>query len=166
MVSPDTMNSSMRTIHGPTCEPARRRRARRSAALGLGPDLEVVVEHRGLAVEQEAGVRRVGFEQVEQVVEQVHEPQAERLERRVPLAVPVRVGDDADRGRRGVRIRAERSYVAADPAVADAGLGDDEARAGGVVAELAAQLARRRPAGSCSPCRTRGPRPRAAGTPG
>ena len=59
MVSPDTMNSSMRIIHGPIwSRPAAASAARRGGR--FGPDLEVVVDHRGLAVEQEAGVRRVG----------------------------------------------------------------------------------------------------------
>ena len=63
---------------------------------GLGSHLEVVVDDRGLPVEQEARVRQVGLEQRQQRVEQLHEPHAERLERRVPLAVPVRVRDDRD----------------------------------------------------------------------
>ena len=61
--------------------------------LGLGTDREVVVDHGHLPVEQEVGVGRVGLEPGEQVVEQVDEPQPERLERRVPLAVPVGVRD-------------------------------------------------------------------------
>ena len=55
---------------------------------------EVVVDHRHLAVEQEAGVRGVGLEPGEKAVEQVDEAQPEGLEGRVPLPVPVGVGDD------------------------------------------------------------------------
>ena len=62
--------------------------------LGLGPHLEVVVDHDRLAVEQEALVGRVGLEEVEQVVDEVDELDPVGLERRVPLPVPVRVGDD------------------------------------------------------------------------
>ena len=58
MVSPETMNSSIRIIHGPTASRPLVA-SRRSVGRGLGPDLEVVVEHRGLAVEQEAGVGEV-----------------------------------------------------------------------------------------------------------
>ncbi len=47
----------------------------------LGSHLEVVVEHRGLTVEEEPGVREVPFEQREQAVEEVHEPQTKRLKR-------------------------------------------------------------------------------------
>ena len=57
IVSPDTMNSSMRTIHGPIASrPAAASRAERGR--GFGPDLEVVVEHRGLPVEQERAYDR------------------------------------------------------------------------------------------------------------
>ncbi len=62
----------------------------------LRSHLEVVVEDRGLPVEQEPRVRHVGLEHRQQRVEQLHEAHAERLERRVPLAVPVRVRDDRD----------------------------------------------------------------------
>ena len=66
------------------------------ALLGLGAHREVVVDHRHLPVEQEVGVGRVGLELREEAVEQVDQPQPERLERRVPLPVPVGVGDDVD----------------------------------------------------------------------
>ena len=66
----------------------------------LGPHLEVVVDDRGLPVEQEARVGHVRLEQRQQRVEQLDEPHPERLERRVPLAVPVRVRDDRDGDRR------------------------------------------------------------------
>ena len=71
----------------------------RQPRLGVGPHLEVVVDHRGLAVEQEPRVGGIALEEVEQVVDEVHELDPVRLERRVPLAVPVRVGDDRDVGR-------------------------------------------------------------------
>ena len=94
------MNSSIRTIHGPSeMRPDAARR--RNVSAGLGSHLEVVVDDRGLAVEQEARVREVRLEQRQQRVEQLDEPHAERLERRVPLAVPVRVGNDRD----GDRVR-------------------------------------------------------------
>ena len=93
IVSPDTMNSSIRTIHGPIASrPALARRAERGR--GLGSHRDVVVEHGRLPVEQEPRVREVRLEHRQQRVEQPHEPQPERLERRVPLAVPVRVRDD------------------------------------------------------------------------
>ena len=47
----------MRTIHGPICRRPAATSAR-EARLGLGPHLEVVVDHDGLAVEQEPRVRR------------------------------------------------------------------------------------------------------------
>ncbi len=94
-VSPDTRNSSGRVYHGPIAiRPVVARRPQ--AVLGLGADREVVVDHGHLPVEQEVGVGRVGLELGQELVEQVDEPQPERLERRVPLAVPVGVGDDVD----------------------------------------------------------------------
>ena len=94
-VSPDTRNSSGSAYQGPIAtRPAGGQGPQ--ALLGLGADLEVVVDHRHLAVEQEVGVGRIGLELGEQLVEQVDEPQPERLERRVPLPVPVGVRDDVD----------------------------------------------------------------------
>ncbi len=61
--------------------------------LGFGPDLQVVVDCRELAVEGEA-VALVCLHEVEQAVDEPDEPQAEALEREIPLAVPVRVRDD------------------------------------------------------------------------
>ncbi len=83
----------MRTYHGPHGEPAVGREATETP-LRLGPDREVVVDHRHLPVEQEVGIRRVGLEPGEEVVEQLDQPEPERLERRVPLAIPVGVRDD------------------------------------------------------------------------
>ena len=93
IVSADTMNSSMRTIHGPDLHAPGGDEAGQPC-LGLGPHLEVVVDHDRLAVEQEALVGRVGLQEVEQVVDEVDELDPVGLERRVPLPVPVRVGDD------------------------------------------------------------------------
>ena len=72
--------------------------------LGLGADGEVVVDHRHLPVEQEVGVGRVALELGQQLVEQVDEPQPERLVRRVPLAVPVGVRDDVDATPHGLSV--------------------------------------------------------------
>ena len=82
--------------HGPADDtPGRGEAAKRR--LRLRSHREVVVDHGHLPVEQEVRVGRVGIEAGEQVVEQVDEPQPERLERRVPLAVPVRVRNDRHR---------------------------------------------------------------------
>ena len=98
MVSPETMNSSISTIHGPIC--SRPAAASFAQSLGgFGTDREVVVDDDGLAVEQEPLVRLVALQEVEELVEQADESDAERLERRVPLPVPVRVGDDRHRHR-------------------------------------------------------------------
>ena len=77
MVSPETRNSSIRMYQGPTD----RRPAAASArqpCVGLGPHLEVVVDHRQLAVEQEVARRTGRVHQVEQVVDQ-----ADQLRRKV-----------------------------------------------------------------------------------
>ena len=68
----------------------------RQAGGSLGPHLEVVVDHRGLPVEQEAPGGGILLEQVEEPVEQRHELGPIHLERRVPLPVPVRVRHDRD----------------------------------------------------------------------
>ncbi len=104
IVSPDTMNSSMRIIHGPTWRrpaPA----SARTRCSWCGAHLEVVVDDRGLAVEEEPGERLIGLQQVEEVVDQVHQLHPVALERGVPLPVPVGVGDDPD-GSHRLRIRA------------------------------------------------------------
>ena len=72
MVSPETMNSSIRHHPRPELQPAgcdERAQSRR----GFGADGEVVVEDDGLAVEQEPLVRQVALEEVEQLVEQADE---------------------------------------------------------------------------------------------
>ena len=63
--------------------------------LVLRTDLEVVVDGLELAVERE-DEPLVRLHQLEHVVDQPHELQPEALERQVPLAVPVRVGDQVD----------------------------------------------------------------------
>ena len=73
--------------------------------LGLGSDLEVVVDHGHLAVEQEVAERRVRLEPGEEVVEQVDQLQPEALERGVPLPVPVRVRNHRHRARHARRVR-------------------------------------------------------------
>ena len=83
----------MRMYHGPIAQPAALGQVA-DAVLGLGPDLEVVVDHRHLTVEHEVGVRRVVLEQRQQVVEQVDQLHAERLVGLVPLPIPVGVRDD------------------------------------------------------------------------
>ena len=72
----------------------------------LGPDLEVVLEHDRLAVEMEVLVAGIGVEQIEQPIDERHEPEPELLVGQVPLAVPVRVRDDVDvqHGRQSVRL--------------------------------------------------------------
>ena len=60
----------MRMYHGPHRQPPGAGQGP-DPLLVLGPDLEVVVDHRHLAVEEEAGVGGVALEQVEQAVEQV-----------------------------------------------------------------------------------------------
>jgi hypothetical protein len=58
-----------------------------------GPDLEVVLQHDGLAIEQEAVARVLGA-QVEDAIDQVDQTRAEVLEGPVPLAVPVGMADE------------------------------------------------------------------------
>ena len=62
----------------------------------FGAGLEVVVYSRHLAVEEIARIGRVGLHELEQLVPEIDEAQLESPEGRVPLAVPVRVGDDVD----------------------------------------------------------------------
>ena len=63
--------------------------------LGFRADLEVVVDRRALAVEREPEPA-VRLHPLEQLVDEVDEAQPERLERLVPLAVPVGVRDQVD----------------------------------------------------------------------
>ena len=62
----------------------------------LGTDLEIVVDHGHLPVEEEPPVARVGLHECQEAVEEVDQVEAERLEGLVPLTVPVGVGDDRD----------------------------------------------------------------------
>ncbi len=59
-------------------------------------DLQVVVDDGHLTVEHEVPEPGIGFEQIHRLVHQVDQLHAERLERAVPLAVPVGVRDDVD----------------------------------------------------------------------
>ncbi len=59
----------------------------------IGPHVEIVLEHDRLPVEHEAKAR-VDRDEVEHRVDRVDEPSAKRLERSVPLPVPVEVGDE------------------------------------------------------------------------
>ena len=67
--------------------------------LALGPDLEVILEDDGLAVEHEEPVVRIGVHQRDQPVDEPDQLPAELLERPVPLAVPVSVRDDVNLAR-------------------------------------------------------------------
>ena len=92
MVSPDARNSSIRMYQGPmVIRPAAVRAA--EPGLVLRPDLEVVVDDRHLAVQEEVAVRAVLLHQVEEAVDEPDQLQAEGLVRLVPLPVPVGVGD-------------------------------------------------------------------------
>jgi hypothetical protein len=78
---------------------------RPQAVLGLRSHLEVVVDDRHLAVEEEVGVGGVRFEEGHQRIERVHQAVAEDLIGLVPLTVPVGVryhGDTAHRPRLGL----------------------------------------------------------------
>ena len=63
--------------------------------LGLRSNLEVVVDRCQLSVEREAHAL-VGREQFEHFVDDIDQRDSKRLERPVPLAVPVRVRDEED----------------------------------------------------------------------
>ncbi len=66
------------------------------ALLVLGADLEIVVDDRQLAIEEEGLVGGIPFQKVNQAIDQMNQLQPERLERVIPLPVPVGVGDDGD----------------------------------------------------------------------
>ena len=57
----------------------------------LRPDLEIVLEDDRLAVEMEVLVAGIGVEQIEQPIDERHEPEPELFVGEVPLAVPVGV---------------------------------------------------------------------------
>ena len=94
MVSPETKNSSIRMYHGPIDS--------RPAPPGPGSGPRSRAGPPGSrrpppsARRAGSGVGGVGLHQVEQAVEQLDQLQPEGLERLVPLAVPVGVGDDGD----------------------------------------------------------------------
>ena len=73
-----------------------------------GTHLEVVVDGRSLAVEREAEPR-IALHPLEELVDQLDEAHPEDLERLVPLAIPVGVGDEVDdraaRSSRGLGLR-------------------------------------------------------------
>src|SRR6185369_11609408 len=62
----------------------------------LRPDLEVVLEDDGLAVEMEILVVGIGIEQIEQPIDERDEPEAELFVREVPLTIPMRVRHDVN----------------------------------------------------------------------
>src|SRR5436309_2196294 len=66
---------------------------RAHVALALGPGSQVVLEQHGLAVEQEAAVAGVGVQALEQLIHHCDEARLKRGRRQIPLAVPVRVGN-------------------------------------------------------------------------
>src|ERR1700733_13884910 len=70
------------------------REQRAQPSLVLGSHLDVVLEHDRLAVERERGEGRILLEHLEDLVDHGAESELELLEREVPLAVPVRVGND------------------------------------------------------------------------
>ena len=72
------------------------REQRPQPRLVLRPNVDVVLEHDRLAVERERRERGVALERVEDTVDDRAEPQPEDLERDVPLAIPVGVGDDEE----------------------------------------------------------------------
>ena len=97
-VPPDRLAGDEELVHQHLPRPDRQPTLldeRAQPLLVLGPDLEVVVDGLQLAVERE-DEPLVRLHQLEHVVDQPHELQAEALERQVPLAVPVRVGDQVD----------------------------------------------------------------------
>ena len=69
---------------------------RAQAALVVGTDVRIVLEHHRLAVERERAERLVRFERVEDAVDDGAEAEAEDLERDVPLPVPVGVRNDEE----------------------------------------------------------------------
>ena len=96
--SPSASSVSACVYQGPTCSrPGLDERA--DARLGGRTQLQVVVDERDLSVEREAE-SLVTLELVERFVKHLHQVRAEDLERLVPFAIPVRVGDERDsRGR-------------------------------------------------------------------
>ena len=76
------------------------------AARGFGSDLQKIVDHGHLAVEEKTPERRIALQHDQQFVEHLHQADPEVFVRGVPLAVPVGVGNDAyPTGHIGVRVR-------------------------------------------------------------
>ena len=69
------------------------RQVRQALSL-VRPDLQIVVDHRHLAVELEVGVAPIRGQLGEQAVEQFHQLHPEKRVRLVPLPVPVGVWND------------------------------------------------------------------------
>ena len=92
MVSGETTNSSIGTTHGPipSRPPAT---AARTAPFRLRPDRQVVVDRRRLPVQPEV-LQPAALQQLEDGIEQPDQPHPPRLERHVPLPVPMGVGHD------------------------------------------------------------------------
>ncbi len=83
--------------------------------LGLRPHLEIVVDGGRLAIEREPHPR-IAVHPLEELVHELDETHPERLERLVPLAVPVRVGNEVDDrpfGQAGASIAIARPVCAA-----------------------------------------------------
>ena len=55
---------------------------------------QVVLDRQHLAVEHEAPIRRIAVQQLDQPVDQPHQPDAKHLKGRVPGTIPVGVGDE------------------------------------------------------------------------
>jgi len=66
---------------------------RPDVALTVRADAQVVLDEHRLPVEQEAAVRRVGLQPLDQIVHDADEAGLERGARQVPFAVPVGVGN-------------------------------------------------------------------------
>jgi hypothetical protein len=62
----------------------------------MRPQLEVILEHDGLAVEVKVLVVGLRLHHVEEAIDERDQTQSELLVGEVPLAIPVRVGHDVD----------------------------------------------------------------------
>ncbi len=69
----------MRTYQGPNDDPARGSEMAQTP-LVLGADLEVVVDRRHVAVEEESGIGGVGLHERQQLVHELDQPQLEGAE--------------------------------------------------------------------------------------
>jgi hypothetical protein len=57
-------------------------------------NLEIIFQHDRLAVEVEVAKLRIASQQLQQLVDQLDQPEAKLLKGQIPFAVPVRVRDD------------------------------------------------------------------------